>query len=506
MSKAPDANDVLREHGPDELRRRLDRAAAAAAALNGHGRRGDGQSNGRADHENEREPADGAELDTEDIEAEIARLVKLGPIEYERERKPAAKRLGLRNTALDGIVKGARGAAGDDTAGQGRPLSLPEPVPCEDLVDGCELLDALVAALQRYVVLAKNETRAIALWVLHAYLFEVFTCTPRLAITSPERRCGKTTLLDVLAQLLPRVLSVAGISPAAVFRTVELARPTLLIDEADTFLPQNDDLRRVLNSGHRRGGNEVRLVGDGYDPRQFSTHTPVAIAMIGKLPSTLADRSIPIRLRRRRADEAVQSFRADRADDLGRVASMAARWASDNAAEVRDADPEMAGLFNRDADNWRPLFAIADRAGGPWPNWAREAARAPVADGVADDESTGALLLADIRDAFVTRDPDRISSEDLVAYLNGREDRSWSEGKSGKPLSKVQLARLLKQFEIFPGNLRLDEVVKGYKREDFKDAFERYLPPEGGSETLHRYVPRGTSDAGDFDPLQAGTV
>ena len=99
--------------------------------------------------------------------------------------------------------------------------------------------------------------------------------------------------MDVLTRLLPRVLSVAGITAAAIFRTVELARPTLLIDEADTFLQQNDELRGVLNSGHRRGGNVVRLLGDGHEPRQFSTFAPVAIAMIGKLPNTLADRSIP---------------------------------------------------------------------------------------------------------------------------------------------------------------------------------------------------------------------
>jgi putative DNA primase/helicase len=358
-----------------------------------------------------------------------------------------------------------------------------------------------VAALHCYVVLPTHEARAIALWVLHTYLFSIFTCTPRLAITSPERRCGKTTLMDVLAGLLPRVLSVAGISAAAIFRTVELVRPTLLIDEADTFLPQNEELRGVLNSGHRRGGtsNMVRLVGDNHEPRQFSTHTPVAVAMIGKLPGTLADRSIPIQLRRRRSDEVVQSFRADRTEDLDRLASMAARWAIDNEAAIQDADPEIDRLFNRDADNWRPLLAIADAAGGHWPASARQAARALVAIGAADNESTGAMLFADIRAAFETRGGDRISSEELVAYLHGCEDRPWPEfGKSGKPISKAQLARLLRQFRICSGTVRLGErTFKGYLRKDFEDAFERYIDPRGRFEPSQRHTPRAARDSAD---------
>ena len=391
--------------------------------------------------------------------------------------------MGFRPAVLDAVVKTARGTVADDTPGQGRPLFLPEPEPCDDLVDGCDLLDALTASLHRYVVLPKNEARAIALWVLHAYAFTAFTCTPRLAITSPEKRCGKTTLMDVLARLLPRVLSVAGISAAAIFRTVELVRPVLLIDEADTFLQQNDELRGVLNSGHRKGGNVVRLVGDGHEPRQFSTHTPVAIAMIGKMPGTLADRSIPIRLQRRRSDEAVQSFRCDRAGDLDQLSSMAARWVADNEARIQEADPDMDGLFNRDADNWRPLLAIADVAGGPWPAWARAAAWGLVSSGAADEESTGTMLLADIQAVFEARNCDRISSEELVEQLHRCEDRPWSEfSKSGKPISKAQLARLLGKYRISPGTIRLEDgrTPKGYQRKDFKHAFERYVEPKRG--------------------------
>jgi putative DNA primase/helicase len=483
-SKSADSNDVMREHGPDELRRRADVAAVlnthgGGLLSNGHTGSPDSHQlkNGRSQEASADDPS--GEVTTEQVIDEISRLATLDPVKFERHRKKAAKRLGLRLPQLDSAVRAARGAKGDHSVGQGRALSLPDPVACDDFVNGGQLLDELTSSLHRYVVLGKHEARAIALWILHTYLFEIFTCTPRLAVTSPEKRCGKTTLMDVLTRLLPRVLSVAGITAAAIFRTVELARPTLLIDEADTFLHQNDELRGVLNSGHRRGGNMVRLVGDGHEPRQFSTFAPVAIAMIGKLPNTLADRSIPIRLRRRRPDEKVDSFRADRVGDLDRIASMAARWANDHESAVRDADPEMGGLFNRDADNWRPLFAIADAAGGHWPALTREAARALVSDGTADDESTGAILLADIRAAFDTKGRDRMSSEDLVTYLHGCEDRPWPEfGKGGKPISKVQLARLLSRFGIHPGNIRLPDgrTPKGYERKDLEDVFGRYIP------------------------------
>src|SRR5262249_15239797 len=141
--------------------------------------------------------------------------------------------------------------------------------------------------LRRYVVMDENELVATALWVIHCHGFEAFNITPRLAITSPEKGCGKTTLLDILGEMAPRRLLTANVGAAAVFRTIEMARPTLLIDEADTFLRNNDELRGILNSGHRKGGSTLRCVGDNHEPREFSTWAPVAIAMIGRLPDTL---------------------------------------------------------------------------------------------------------------------------------------------------------------------------------------------------------------------------
>jgi hypothetical protein len=253
-------DDELREPPPGKEQPRDDaqhQETSGTACIDN----GNGHANGNGHHQS-----------SSNDDAEIARLAKLPLVEYDRQREASAKMLSCRPATLDAAVKNARGDAKQD--GQGRSLSLPEPVPCEDLVDGPEMLNAIVECLRRYVVLAVNEARAIALWVVHTYFFDGFTCTPRLAITSPEKRCGKTTLLDILARLLPRALPVASISASAIFRTVELVRPTLLIDEADTFLRHNDEVRGILNSGHRKGGSVVRTVGDNHEPRQLFDARP----------------------------------------------------------------------------------------------------------------------------------------------------------------------------------------------------------------------------------------
>jgi putative DNA primase/helicase len=443
-----------------------------------------------------------AELSDNDAEI-IARLGKLSPLEYERQRKATADQLGCRPPALDAIVKLARGAHSD--AGQGRPLDLPSPVPWDDLVDGAELLGALADAIRRHVVLPDYEADAAALWVVHTYLFDVFPVTPRLGVTSPEKRCGKSTLLDVLGCLVPRPLSAANISAAATFRTIELVKPTLLIDEADTFLPDNEDLRGVLNSGHRQGGSVVRLVGDKHEPRKFATHAPVAIALIGTLPGTLADRSIRLRLRRRRADERIAPFRSDRAEHLTQLARMAARWAFDNRERVAESNPNCGQLFNRDADNWRPLLAIADAAGGDWPARARNAAERLVAEAADDQESMGTMLLADIQAMFHDRAVDRLGSQDIVNHLHALEGRPWLEfGRKSKPITQNGRARLLKRFDITPGSVRLGSVAtpKGYLLKDFEEAFRCYLLPEGDSEAPHRHKPWESRDSADSQPQQ----
>jgi len=252
-------------------------------------------------------------------DVEIARLAELSAVQYERERTGAAERLGIRVSILDRLVAADREP---DDSKQGRALKLHEPEPWHEAVNGTELLNNLSAVIRQHVVMPDHAADTAALWVVSTYLLDVFGITPRLAVTSPEKGCGKTTLLDVLSHLVWRPLPTANATVSAIFRVVEMLRPTLLIDEGDTFLSENQELRGILNTGHRRGGSVTRTVGEDFEPRAFSTYSACAISLIGKLPATIADRSVPIDLRRRRADETIEPFRFDRTDHLDRLARM----------------------------------------------------------------------------------------------------------------------------------------------------------------------------------------
>jgi hypothetical protein len=422
-----------------------------------------------------------AVIRTGDDKAELKRLAGLSPLAYERERETAAEKLGIKRvTVLDDLIKDERRDA-SGTKGQGKAIDLPPIEPWPEPVDGAELLTETVAAIVRYMVMPDGAAEIVSLWAAHTHCFECFAVTPRLAVTSPEKQCGKTTLLDILACLVARPLSTANTSTAAVFRVIEVTRPTLLVDEADTFLKENDELRGVLNAGHRKGGAVIRTVGEDHEPRQFSVWAPVVIAMIGRLPDTLHDRSTDCRLRRRKPSERVQSFRSDRADHLLVLGRKMARWVADNTATLSASDPNMGSLQNRVADNWRPLFALADLAGGEWPARARELALA--ADTARAEQSTGVLLLADCKAAFDEKGVDRISSEELVAYLVSLESRPWPEFKRGKALSQALLARLLGKFEILSVTIRLPDnrTPRGYYLSAFKDAFAAYLPSQSAT-------------------------
>jgi Protein of unknown function (DUF3631) len=325
-----------------------------------------------------------------DADAEITQLAKLSLVEYDNQRKGAAEKLGVRTPILDKLVAAERAKLGLDTddGKQGRAIEFPEPEPWPEPVNGAALLEDLARSIRRHVVMSDAARDEAALWVLHAYMIDCFLVSPRLGVTSPTKQCGKTTLLDVLGRCVPRPLSTANVTPAALFRVVEGYRPTLLVDEADSFLHDNDELRGVLNSGHRKGGTVLRTVGDDHEPRAFNTFCPTVIALIGHLPDTLHDRAVIVDLKRRLRTEAVEPYRSDRAGHLDVLARKAIRWAKDHADAVAERDPAMPeGIINRMADNWRPLLAIAEEAEGKWPERARKAAEAARVAAADDDAS-----------------------------------------------------------------------------------------------------------------------
>jgi putative DNA primase/helicase len=378
-------------------------------------------------------------------------------------------------------------------------------------VIGKNLLDALTAVFRRYLILPQWAAEALALWVVHTYAMDAAMTTPRLALTSPQKRCAKTRVLAILLRLVLRALAAGNISPAGIFRTIDAVLPSLLIDEADNFLRNNLEARGILNAGHTPDSAYViRAVenGEDFEPRMYSTFTPLATASIGKLSDTHMDRAIEIKMRRKRKDETVERYtRKARSQALwSELPRQCVRWVADNLDRLKTAEPLLPeSLDDRAADNWEPLLAIAEAAGNEWALKARAAAVA--LSGGRADNSLGIMLLNDLHELFgkAPRANDgKLFSADIVKALLKIETRPWSElGRDKRPLTQVNLASLLRQFDIVPTTVKIKKKAgKGYKLDDCVDAFERYLEnsdlPENPSEGVTPLPSHGEKRFSDF--------
>jgi putative DNA primase/helicase len=294
---------------------------------------------------------------------------------------------------------------------------------------------------------------------------------------SLQPECGKTTCLDLLRAITARALNTSNVTASAVFRSVEKWCPSLLIDEADTFIRDNDDLRGILNCGHHRSSAFViRTTGDNHEPKRFCTWAPKAVALIGKLPPTLTSRAIHVALKRMLPGDRIVPLREGRTRHLDLLKRKAARWAEDYAHDLRAAaDPKMPRAFyGRAADNWRPLFVIADLVGGDWPERARTIAEK--LSGRREDLAT-ILILQDIATIFAEKGAAVLKSEEAIEVLVKMEDRPWPEWRNQKPITPRQLAKLLEPFEIAPKQHWLEGGInrRGYHVDQFQDALKRYL-------------------------------
>ena len=380
------------------------------------------------------------------------------------------------------------------------------------------LLDNIASTIRRYVVVSDAQRDAVALWVLHAHAIEIADTTPYLSISSAEKQSGKSRLLETLAQLVPRAMEAANVSDAALFRALsgDNGPATLLYDEVDALFGKQasntkEEQRGLLNAGYRRGAVAWRCEGDG--SKQTVTPYPVfgakALAGIGQLPETLADRSIQIRLRRRRPDEKVERGRykviAATCEPLKRAAE---RWAAHCLEALREAEPELPDeLSDRAQDGAEPLLAIADLAGGEWPQRAREALVELHGDQFDDAESWGVRLLTDIRRAF--EDDDRLPTSALLLRLKRDDEAPWgSWGKIDGGMTPRHLASLLRPYGIHSRSVRLDDgsTPKGYHRDQFADAWERYLLPGTDSQPPQRHNGSTEPKTGDFYPPQTELV
>ena len=367
----------------------------------------------------------------------------------------------------------------------GEPVT-PEPSAAIPTSNTVELFDKLEALLGRFIAFPSDEALwAVVLWIAHAHTLDAFDSTPRLALLSPEKGSGKTRTLEILSLVVPEPTHAVNMSAAALYRLVGDRQPTLLLDEADTYLgaavaKQHEDLRGLINAGHRRGAEVYRgeVAGKAVKVVSFPAFAACALAGIGDLPDTILDRSIVVSMKRRAPNEHLEGFRERKVRPEGeQLRARLTKWAATAVHSLTDAWPEMPpGITDRPADVWEPLLACADNIGGRWPERGRRAAVALNEARSQRDPSLGVQLLVDIRGIFNARGVDRLTSEHLVDALCHIEESPWGELR-GEPIDPRGIARRLRRFEVRPGDHRFgDEVHKGYRREDFHDAWTRYLP------------------------------
>ena len=345
------------------------------------------------------------------------------------------------------------------------------------------LLADVRATIRCYVIIDNAQADALTLWTAHTHALAAAEATPYLAVNSAEKRSGKTRLLEVLSLLTARPWFTGRVTAAVLIRKLAGQTPTLLLDESDAAFKAEKEyaatLQAILNAGYRRGGCASLCVkaGGDFDLRDFPVFGPKAIAGIGTLPDTIADRAISIALKRRAPNEPIARFRRrDAQEEAKPMREGLASWASANTEGLTEARPDIPPeLDDRAAEVWEPLLAIADAAGGEWPQGARLAALAlSVGDG-RDDDSLGVRLLADIKAIFEERKADRLSSGQLADILVAIEEAPWGDLR-GKSLDPRTLARRLRPYGIKPHVIRIgDATPRGYERTDFEDAWGRYI-------------------------------
>lgn len=374
---------------------------------------------------------------------------------------------------------------------QNSPDDPPKPV------DGRDLVDAISGTLRRYLVMPSDHVvMAVVLWIIHSWSFRAAEATPYMYVVSAVKQSGKTRLLEVIELLACDPWRIAGASEAVMFRKIEADTPTLIFDEVDAVFgvraERTEPIRGVLNAGSRRGGVVSRCVGEHHEVKDFNVFCPKVMAGLAttRLPDTVRDRAVTLAMHRKKPNEQVERFRLKKATaEAAPIRTSLENWAEQNVEQLVDADPDLPEeLPDRAADGWEPLLAIAEQIGPEMAAAARQAAVELSAAVEVSDLSIGERLLSDIRSWFATHaDRDRVSSEDLCDWLRTIVDSPWQVygRKRDQPgLTQRDLAHLLRMFGIKPRTVRMiTTTAKGYKREWFTEAFERYVTPAPDGES-----------------------
>jgi hypothetical protein len=362
------------------------------------------------------------------------------------------------------------------------------------------IADDVDAHLGRFIVFPSISAHiAVTLWVLHAHLMREWEITPRLACLSAEPESGKSRVLEVPNSLVPNPVWAVNVTPAYLIRKIGEGNendepPTILYDEIDTvFGPKannHEDTRALLNAGYQRGAVSGRCVirGKTVETEEISAYAAVALAGIGNLPDTIMSRSVIIRMKRRAPNEQIEPYRQRVHSQEGKLLRQRiAQWAQKAIQGGVNWPLLPLGVDDRQADIWEPLLVVADAVGGKWPTLARDAAVTMVSRFRGRAESLGVRLLMDIRAVLdpVDKDgrplpkKDSIGTKDLLEALYVLPEAPWKDLR-GKPLTDRGLAKLLTEYDIKSGDIRIGEWHgKGYQRGDFLDAWARYVADAG---------------------------
>jgi len=498
LGRKSDFWDLWNEQGPEAVRE----AVANARAVQ------DGQINIEAgptpanDH-----PAAVQEIGTGTAADTIQRLASLSPVEYEQARKEAAAGLSMRTAILDKMVIDIRKGDSDND----QPFE--DVVPWPDPVDPALLLSEIAAAVRRFIVCPGEVPHAVALWSAMTWFMDSVQVAPLAVITAPEKRCGKSQLLNVIGKLSARPIMASSISPAALYRSIEKWKPTLLIDEVDACLKDNDELRGIINAGHTRDSAfTIRCVGDTHEPARFNLWGAKALSGIGHVADTLMDRAVVLELRRKLPHEKVARLRHAEPDLFSNLRSKLARFADDYSERVRLARPALPPSLNdRAQDNWEPLLAIAMVAGGDWLQVGTKAAL-KLSGSESAAQTIGTELLADIKEVFEMKGVSRISTVDLIKELCADDEKTWATYNRGNPIRPRQLASKLKGYGISSNTVRIGgSTPKGFLEEQFTEAFSRYIPqapPEKSATAQQKHNfnmlnPQHETQQGNVDPQHA---
>jgi hypothetical protein len=450
------------------------------------------------------------------FEGEVARLSGLPETGYEKARKTIAAAYGVRVGHLDREV-GKRRAR---TLPAAKDVELASPYPNDPPWSGDvelgELLDETLVEAKRYTVASEPTLALLATWTAHAHIVHnpqvKLQKSPRLAISAREKGSGKTVTLEVIACLSPRARAASSYTASSVFRSLAADHPTLCLDEANVLLRDEtkSDIVSVLNCGDRRASawidRSVPTSQGGWRVERFNVFGAVALAGIDELPETLQDRSVRLFLKKVPGDQVPEHLRDGSSSKLIELRRRFAAW-GEKLAEL-PPDPAMPSILLRQAgrigDNWRPLFGIAELAGGRWPKLLEVAVLAEL-----DSEQRLSLferLLRSIYIAFTAEltkhddlqkqlgagyeqddfadNPTRLQTGTLLEYLINDKAEEWDRIHRGKPITAYWLREQLRGILVPPktqdwwrGSGKVRKHYSGYLHNQFEAAWTTHPPP-----------------------------